>query len=92
MRLRLESFVLMILATMGAGMALVVAQRGLADFGLSENDLKPRIVGALMYGNMPIYPNRKLYQAAKPAGQAAFVKNALGWVKSYTESAAFQAD
>ncbi|MGD0012264.1 MAG: hypothetical protein ABSE93_27465 [Terriglobia bacterium] len=40
----------------------------------------------------PVYADKKSFKAASPAGQAAFVKNALGWVKAYSESAEFKAD
>jgi hypothetical protein len=46
----------------------------------------------LANGNISIYPDRKLFKAASPAARAAFVKNALGWVKAYTESPDFKTD
>jgi len=80
------------LATVTAGTALLVAQSGLSNFGLVINQLKPQIVGALRSGYIPVYPNRKLYKAASTPARVAFVKEALNWLKSYTESVAFKAD
>ncbi len=76
----------------GAGAAIVLAQSSLADFGLKEDELKERIVYSLANGNIPLYPNTKSFKAASPAVQAAFVRNAMGWLKTYSESAAFKAD
>jgi len=92
MRLRANFSFLSCLLTLLAGVATVLAQSSLADFGVKESELKERMVNALIYGNIPVYPDRKSFKAASPAGQAAFVKNALGWVKTYTESAGFKAD
>jgi len=64
----------------------------MADFGLRESEFKQGLVNSLTYGNIPVYPNTKLFKAASPAVQAAFVKNTLNWVKAYTESAAFKGD
>jgi len=92
MRVRTEFLFSLCLVALGAGVATVVAQSSLADFGLKENELKQRIVNSLEYGTVPVYPDKKLFKAAPPAVQAASVKNALGWVKTYSESAAFKAD
>ena len=92
MRLRANSFFLFCLVMLGAWVAIVFAQSSLADFGLKENEFKQRIVSSLANGTIPVYPDKKLFKAASPAVQAAFVKNALGWVKAYSESAAFKAD
>jgi len=92
MRLRLNLVLRFCLVMLGTGVAIVLAQSSLADFGLKENELKQRIVNSLANGNIPVYPEKKLFKAASPAAQAAFVKNTLGWVKAYSESAAFKAD
>jgi len=92
MRLRLDLVLLFCLAMLGAGVSIVLAQNSLADFGLKENELKQRIVASLANDNIPAYPDRKLFKAASPPVQAAFVKNTLSWVKAYSESAAFKAD
>jgi hypothetical protein len=91
MRLRANSLSTLCLVVLGAGVATVLAQSSLADFGLKENELKERIVNSLVYETVPVYPDKK-FKAASSAVQAAFVKNALGWVKAYSESAAFKAD
>jgi len=90
MRLRASSFVSLCLVMLGAWVATVLAQSSLADFGLNENELKQGIVGSLVYGNISVYPDTKLFKSASPARQAAFVKNALSVVKAYSESAAFK--
>ena len=92
MRLRANLFGLFCLITLGAWVATVLAQSSLADFGVKENEVKERIVNSLVYGTIPVYPDKKSFKAASPANQAAFVKNALGWVKAYSESAEFKAD
>jgi hypothetical protein len=79
-------------ALIAVGTATVLAQSGPADFGIREADLKSNIVSALVYGNVPVYPNRKAFNTASPAIRAAFARNALVLIKAYTESAAFQAD
>ncbi len=91
LRLRLV-FLLFCLVMLGAGAAVAAAQSSMADFGLEESDLKAGIVDSLAYGNVPAYPDKKLFKAASPSVQAAFVKNTLGWIQAYTESAAFKAD
>ena len=92
MRLRMNWLLVLCPAVIGAGTAIVVAQSPLADFGINENQLKPRLARAVVDGYIPMYPNAKLFHAATPTAQAAFMKNALGWMKTYTESPAFQAD
>jgi hypothetical protein len=92
MRLRLKVVILSCMVMLGAGAAVVFAQGSMADFGLKETELKPGIVGALTHGYIPAYPDKKLFKAASPSVQAAFVKNTLGWVKAYTETDAFKTD
>jgi hypothetical protein len=72
--------------------AIVAAQSSLADFGINESQLKSQMARALVSGYIPLYPNSKQYHSATAAAQAAFLKNTLGWMKTYTESQAFQAD
>jgi hypothetical protein len=74
------------------GTATLLAQSTLADFGIRDADLKSNIVSALVYGNVPVYPNRKTFNAASPAIRGAFARNTLALIKAYTESGAFQAD
>ena len=80
------------LAILAAGAALVVAQSTLANFGLNANQIKPNLVESFRGGYLPAYPDRKAYHAASVAARVAFVKDALTWVKAYTESPAFKAD
>jgi len=54
--------------------------------------VQPRIVSALINSYIPVYPNRKQFLAAGPTVRATFVKDALSWVKVYTESPAFLED
>lgn len=74
------------------GTATLLAQSTLADFGISEASLKNGIVGSLIHGGVPVYPNRKAFNSASPALRAAFVKNLMAAAKAYTETAAFKAD
>ena len=76
----------------GAWAAVILAQGTLAEFGINENQVKQQIVRSLADGYISVYPDRKIAKAASPAARAAFIKNALSWVKAYTESAAFKAD
>jgi hypothetical protein len=92
MRLRRNWFFVLSLAVIAAGTAIVAAQSSLADFGINENRLRSQLARAVVDGYIPMYPNAKLFHAATPAVRAAFVKNALGWMKTYSESPAFQAD
>lgn len=92
MRLRPTSLLVLALAIVAVGTAIVAVQSGLADFGMNENQLKSRLARAVVDGYIPMYPNAKLFHAATPAVRAAFVKNALAWMKAYTESPAFKAD
>jgi hypothetical protein len=87
-----KAFFILFSAMVGSWAAVILAQGTLAEFGINENDVKQKIVTSLANGYIPVYPDRKLVKAASPAARAAFVKNALSWVKAYTESAAFKAD
>lgn len=89
---RTKSFLLISLAFLAVATLSLVAQSSLADFGLSQAELKTEIAGSFIHGNVSAYPSRKAYNAASPAVRAAFVRNVLNFVKAYTESAAFQAD
>jgi hypothetical protein len=80
------------LAVLAAAAVALVAQSTLANFGLNANEIKPHLVDSFRGGYLPAYPNRKAYQAASTAARVAFVKDALTWVKTYTESPAFKAD
>jgi hypothetical protein len=91
MRLHKALFVLFS-AMVGSGAAVILAQGTLAEFGINENEVKQQIVRSLAHGNISIYPDRKLFKAATPGAKAAFARNALSWLKTYTESPAFKAD
>lgn len=80
------------LAVIAAWAAIVAAQSSLADFGINEDQLKSQMARALVNRYVPLYPNSKQYHGATAAAQAAFLKNTLDWMKTYTESPAFQAD
>jgi len=92
MRPRKSPLFVLLSTLLAAGTAVLAAQSTLSDFGVSEAELKSQLADILVNGRIPFYPNKKVYQAASPALRAAFVKNALGWVKAYTESSAFKAD
>lgn len=92
MRLHSKLMVLFCLGMLGTGSAIVFAQNSMADFGLKESELKQRMVNSLANGYIPAYPDKKSFKAAVPSVQAAFVKDTLSWVKTYTESQAFKAD
>ena len=70
----------------------LVAQNTLANFGINTREVQPNIVGSIVNGYVPVYPNRKAFLSAAPALRAAFVKEALTWAKAYTESSAFADD
>jgi hypothetical protein len=72
--------------------AMVAAQAGLIGFGVKEGEVKVRLAEAILGGNVPAYPNAKLYNAATPAARVAFVKAFLATAKAYSETASFKAD
>ena len=92
MRLRSKFYLLFCSLMLGASVATTLAQSSLTEFGVKESELKQRIVNSLAYGSIPVYPDKKSFKAASPTGQAAFVKNALAWMKTYSESAEFRTD
>ncbi len=92
MKVRLKSVLISCVILLGAWVAVALAQGSMADFGLKATELEERIVESLANGYLPAYPDKKVYKAASPTVQAAFVKNTLSWFKSYTESDAFKAD
>jgi hypothetical protein len=91
--MRLHKAVFVLLSVMVVSWAAVLLAQGtLAEFGINENEVKQHFVRSLTNGYISVYPDRKIAKAASPAARAAFIKNALSWVKTYTESAAFKAD
>lgn len=66
--------------------------QSLANFGLSDSDVKSHVVGAMVNGDLPFYPSRNAYKAASGSVRAALARNVLTVIKSYTESAAFQTE
>jgi len=91
MKLRNTLVLLFCLVMLEASSAIILAQNTMPGFGLKENELKQRLPGSLVNGYIPAYPDKKAFKAASPSVQAAFVKDTLGWVKAYTETAAFKA-
>jgi flagellar biosynthesis GTPase FlhF len=73
-----------------AAVALGVAQSGLIGFGVKDSEVKARLVDAVWYGNLPVYPSAKLYYAGSTAARVAFVKAFLNTARMYSESAAFK--
>jgi len=92
MRQRKTSLNFLVVAVVIAATAVLVAQAKFSDFGINEEQLKSRMVPALVHGNIPAYPSGKSYHAASPAIQEAFARNCMAWLKWYTESSAFLAD
>ena len=80
------------MGVLAAAVAMVVAQSGLIGFGVKEVEVKGRLAEAVLNGNVPVYPNTKLYNAATPAARVAFVKAFLATAKAYSETAVFKAD
>lgn len=80
------------IGVLAAAVAMVVAQSGLIGFGVKEGEVKGRLAEAVLGGNLPVYPNAKLFKAATPAARVAFVKAFLATTKAYSETAAFKAD
>jgi flagellar motility protein MotE (MotC chaperone) len=68
------------------------AQGTLVDLGVTEANARREIVGSLTSGSVNVYAAAKAFRAASPAVRASLVKTAMGWAKTYTESAAFKAD
>jgi len=79
-----------LLATAAA--ALVVAQSGLIGFGVKDSEVKARLVDAVWYGNLPVYPGTKLYYAGSPAARVSFVKAFFNTARVYSESPAFKSE
>jgi len=92
MRQARKSFWIVFLVVLSAGVVTVLAENSVGNFGINQSEVKPQIASSLVSGSLPGYPDRKAYHAASAAAQVAFVNSTLGWVKAYTESAAFKAD
>ncbi|HOC58348.1 MAG: hypothetical protein KBA28_02275 [Syntrophaceae bacterium] len=84
--------ILFCLVVLVAGTAMLYAQSRITDFGFTQDDLQNGVVNSLFYGRITIHPDKKLFKAAAPQVQAAFVKNTLSFIKSYTESSAFRTE
>lgn len=80
------------IGVLAAAVAMVAAQTGLIGFGVKEGEVKVRLAEAVLGGNLPVYPNTKLFNAATPAARVAFAKAFLATAKAYSETAAFKAD
>src|SRR5437764_15055755 len=80
------------IGVLAAALAMVAAQSGLIGFGVKEGEVKDRLAEAVLGGNLPVYPNAKLFNAATPAARVAFVKAFLATAKAYSETAAFKPD
>ena len=87
MRARNGWFVVLVVAV-----AVTLFAQSLANFGVTDAELKSHTVSALVNGYVAVYPNRKAFNAASGTARAAFVKSAFTVVKAYTESAAFQSE
>lgn len=92
MQPRKKLLIILCLIVILAGTVTLLAQSTLANFGINTREVQPRVVNSLVNGYVPVYPNRKTFLSATPAIRAAFVKEALTWVKAYTESQAFLDD
>ena len=70
--------------------ALVVAQAGVIGFGVKDSEVKARLVDAVWYGNMPVYPSAKLYYAGTTSARVAFVKAFFSTARAYSQIRGFQ--
>ncbi len=68
------------------------AQGALAALGVKEAEARIEALSALDHGFVNVYVAAGAVKAAPPATRAAMVKAAIGWARTYTESAAFKAD
>jgi len=84
--------IVLALSFLGLGVSVaLVAQGGLSALGLQEAQFGRDILSWAADGSMNYYPARKAFKAAGPETRAAFVKTAMSWARTYTESAAFKA-
>ena len=70
----------------------LLAQSSLANFGLSDAEIKSHVVSALVNGDLPFYPSRNAYKSASGSVRASLARSVLTVIKSYTESATFQSE
>ena len=79
-------------SVLGFVVSAVAMQGALTALGVNEADIKPRVVWALTYGNVPISLAAKAFKTADSAVRPKLVQGALAWAKAYTESATFKAE
>jgi hypothetical protein len=83
--------VVVLAGTVGLGIG-AWAQGALGPLGVNEPAARGGLVNALARGDVPVYMAAKAFRAALPATRAAFVKTAISWARTYSESASFKAD
>jgi len=71
---------------------VIVAQSALANLGVNDATATRVVEGWLDSGYLDVSAVAKSFKVAVPAGRVALVKGAMGWAKTYTESAAFKAE
>jgi hypothetical protein len=71
---------------------VILAQSALANLGVNEPTAAQMVEGWLDTGYLDVSAVAKSFKAAVPTGRVALVKGAMGWAKTYTESAAFKAE
>jgi hypothetical protein len=71
---------------------VILAQSALANLGVNEATATRVVEDWLDSGYLNVSAVAKSFKAAVPAGRVTLVKDAMGWAKTYTESAAFKAE
>jgi len=71
---------------------VILAQSALANLGVNEATAARVVEDWLDSGYLNVSAVAKSFKAAVPTGRVTLVKGALGWAKTYTESAAFKAE
>jgi hypothetical protein len=82
----------LLVASLGLFAGLLGGAEGLKGLAVGDTEAKESALSAFVYG-MPSWSpaTRNAFIAASGSERAALTKAALGWVKSYTETAAFKA-
>jgi len=71
---------------------VILAQSALANLGVNEATATRVVEDWLDNGSLNVSAVAKSFKAAVPTGRVTLVKGAMGWAKTYTESAAFKAE
>ena len=93
MRRQGRRFVLVVAGVAAVGVAgVLVAQSALGSLGVSDATGTQIVDAWISSGYINPTPAAKAFKSAGLASRATLVTNAIGWAKTYTESAAFKAE